>query len=90
MEIFEFTFFTPPPSEGGTKKQKKMKLVLEPKLLNTISFTQKDKKTRLISIVSKPNKIVVVVVVIFVQKRYVQKTFGWVQYWAQFWVQYWV
>ena len=37
-------FFTPPPSEGGTKKQKKFKLVLEPKLLNMIYYKQKDKK----------------------------------------------
>ena len=46
--------------------------------------------TRLISIVSKPIKIVVVVnvVVVFVQKHLVQKMFGWVQYWAQFCVKY--
>ena len=44
--------FTPPPSEGGTKK---IKIFIDPKLLNMI--------TRLISIESQPKKVVVFVVV---------------------------
>ena len=46
--------------------------------VNLIEVARRKKKTRLISIVSKPIKIMVVVVVVFVQKRQVQKMFGWV------------
>ena len=40
----EFEFFPLTPLGGGTKKMKNLNLVLEPKLLNMISYKHKDKK----------------------------------------------
>ena len=54
---FNSNFFTTPPSEGGTKKRKNLKLVLEPKLLNMITNKKIRKNPKDEPCISKIDKV---------------------------------